>query len=545
MQILFFLEQDRHKPIVQVEVVPAEDLHTEGVALQSLLAAQHGLADPRPAHQGLVKGGHKAAGRLHQNGVAHGHHRGHALVQQLGGHRGRGVLLGLGRLAGVQKDQRNPPLADDGRHLGGVNRLVAALGQLVHVLRVFKAQPAQADALVEHAVPIEMHHVEGLAPLLGLLQGCLQGGEGGRGQDGQFGQVAQLPDGLGHGLGDHPVVNVACALVFRTGTDQQHPDRWLGDDAGEIALAGQAAAHQHRPGPTEEIASPVVEQFPRQPQQQSGCFPRLGLLLLGTALQQAGVHKDAETALHPLGQRFPRAQHFLDAPFLGHGLVEGLPPGGQRRFHFGRPFLIHLADGPKVILFQVPAQLFGLNGAQRGLEEEAVTLHVPLRAVGRAVDQLGLGCRPTRARFFDDVGVGQSEQQFGHRTGGHGLVGSGVGGQAFTQGGQQAGQGRFQSAWPLLDVHRQGDSFAGEEGAQGGRLYPRQQQGNDGELLDAPFPLHAAGVIHLVMDPLGVEAVLADHDQHGARLANRLLDFGRELVAAAQVAGVGPDRQAP
>jgi hypothetical protein len=152
-----------------------------------------------------------------------------------------------------------------------------------------------------------------------------------------------------------------------------------------------------------------------------------------------------------------------------------------------------------------------------------------------------------RARFFDDAGIGQFEQQFGQRAGGDGFLGSGVGGQPFAQGGQQVRYGLLQAAWPSVDAHRQGGGFAGEERAQSARRRPRQQEGDDGELrfISGPFPLRAAGTVNLVMHPLRVEAMLADHDQKGPRLADRPLDFRRELVAPAQIEGIDPYRQPP
>ena len=51
----------------------------------------------RALGQRLVKGLDEPPGRGHQHAVAHGHHRGHACLQQLRGNR-TGSILGLGGL---------------------------------------------------------------------------------------------------------------------------------------------------------------------------------------------------------------------------------------------------------------------------------------------------------------------------------------------------------------------------------------------------------------------------------------------------------------
>ena len=127
--------------------------------------------------------------------MAHGHHRGHALFEQLAGHAGRDVLLGLGRLAGFQEHHRDAVVADQPGQFVGGDHLSAAVFQLVGIPGVFEAEDAQSVLAAVHAVPVEVDHVVRLAGRVRGRRALPKRGEGRRGQDRQLDQVAQLLQG--------------------------------------------------------------------------------------------------------------------------------------------------------------------------------------------------------------------------------------------------------------------------------------------------------------------------------------------------------------
>jgi hypothetical protein len=108
-----------------------------------------------------------------------------------------------------------------------------------------------------------------------------------------------------------------------------------------------------------------------------------------------------------------------------------------------------------MVLFQVPAQLVGLDRPERGAEAEAAALHPPALPRGWLVDQAGARLRPARAALLDHDRLAQLQDQLFHRQGRDRLQGLQVLGQALAQGGQQGGQGGLQPARIQMDRHCQ------------------------------------------------------------------------------------------
>ena len=178
LRVVLFLVQHRHKPIVEAQFTGAEDAAAEGVLFELALAGEHGVAHPLALDEGAVKSLNETARGFHQQAVAHGHHRGHAHLEQGRGHT-LGGLASLGALAGIEADQRDAVVAQQRAELVAENGAMPALLQLAAVFWALEAEPAEAHARVIHAVAIEVHHV--IRPLLvaGALQFGPQGGQRG------------------------------------------------------------------------------------------------------------------------------------------------------------------------------------------------------------------------------------------------------------------------------------------------------------------------------------------------------------------------------
>ena len=78
--------------------------------MSAALACEHGVAHAFAPGERLVERLDEAARGLDQHAVAHGDHRGHADLQQLGRDR-LGRLLGLRGLAGFEEDERDAVIA--------------------------------------------------------------------------------------------------------------------------------------------------------------------------------------------------------------------------------------------------------------------------------------------------------------------------------------------------------------------------------------------------------------------------------------------------
>ena len=171
LRVVLFLVDDGHEPVLEPQLARAHDLAAFGVVVERALARQHRSSDARAVRQFAVERLHKATGRLDQHAVAHGDDGGDAFFEQARGDgRGR-VQLGHGGLAGFEEDQRDAVLPEQPRQPRRINELHRALLQLVGVLGVFKAQPAEAEPFVIDAVAVEVDDIERLVAVGGLLQG--------------------------------------------------------------------------------------------------------------------------------------------------------------------------------------------------------------------------------------------------------------------------------------------------------------------------------------------------------------------------------------
>ncbi len=175
-------------------------------------------------------------------------------------------------------------IAEQWAEFVGEDGLVAAPVELLVVLGVFEAQPAQAHATIVDAVAVEVDHMVGLAAATGAVQLFTQSAECGRPEDVQLHQPAQGLHGADQPQGAGPVIDVAAGLVFRPGRYQQDADGRI--DYGHIqnARARQAATDPCGLCSLEQEAVAIAEQLPRQAQQQRGRLASpsfLGLLRAG------------------------------------------------------------------------------------------------------------------------------------------------------------------------------------------------------------------------------------------------------------------------
>ena len=290
LRVFLFLVEDRHKPVLQVEVSRGHDLCAPGIFGEGALPLEHGGPDPFARGKGTVKGIDEPPCGLDQHAVAHGHDRCHPFIQQLAGNGSIDLLFGFGGLACLQKNERDAVFLQRPGQLVRGDRFRGPLDKLAPVFWVLEAERAQAVALIVDPVPIEVDHVVRLAFRVCLSEGFLQGGEGRRLQNGQLGEVPQIGHGLYQGPGAGPVVNVSDTLLLRPGTEQQNPD-W------ELVVCGRPRAVERHPPPhsdrmfaLEEPVFAVVDQLPRERHQEAGrCLGCRGLLFR-CALDELGIH---------------------------------------------------------------------------------------------------------------------------------------------------------------------------------------------------------------------------------------------------------------
>ena len=111
LRVVLFLEEHGHEPILEPQFPGAED-RGRGICPPSACAGLRAWHRPRGHRRAsaVVKRLDETARRLDQHAVAHGHHGGHADLQQLRGD-GLGGLFGLRRLAGFEEDERDAVIA--------------------------------------------------------------------------------------------------------------------------------------------------------------------------------------------------------------------------------------------------------------------------------------------------------------------------------------------------------------------------------------------------------------------------------------------------
>ena len=295
LRVILFLEQHGHEPVLEPQLAHPEDAAAEAVVLEPALAREHGVADTGAAGERVVEGLDEAARGLDQHAVAHRHHRGHARLQQLGGDR-LGRLLGLRGLAGLQEHERDAVMAQQRAELAGEDGEVPAPVELDDVLRVLEAEPPEADGAVIDAVAVEVDDVVGLAGAAGAVELLAQGGQCGRAEQAQANEAAQRLHRLDQRQGAGAVVDVAAGLVLGPRADEQDADGGGEHRHVEVPRVRQAPAHAGGLRALEQEAVAVVEQLPRQAEQQGGGLPSGLHLGLGGAVFERRIDVDGEAA---------------------------------------------------------------------------------------------------------------------------------------------------------------------------------------------------------------------------------------------------------
>ena len=252
---------------------------------------------------------------------------------------------------------------------------------------------------------------------------------------------------------------VALAVVFGPRTHKQDANR-QGRGPRWLWLAiRQPAADAHGAFSLEQPTVAVMKQFPGQRQQFSGGFAGGGLRFSGSPFGQVAVHLDGETVLGAIGGVLPGGERVVRHCGAQRGLEQVLPPLRQLLLDaFGAG--LEYAHRPKVILFQIPAQVVGFDGTERRGEREALALDTARGGVGRFIGERGRGGDAAFAFVRFDFRVGEGEDEFFERFGlglGGRLV---IGGQAFAEGGEDGGQRVRKAAGAELD--RDGKGFFAE-----------------------------------------------------------------------------------
>jgi hypothetical protein len=302
------------------------------------------LGHPLALEQGLVEGGHELGRGERIDAVAHGHHRGHPLLEEPGGDGRLHLLLEHGRLAGIEHHQRYLPRPDEGGELGSADPLLAprALLQEQEALlgrgRVAGAIPGQGPAgaaTAGHpAVAVEVQDVIGTARRHRRGEPVLQLRAGGRAQDLQLHPTAHRLEPLEQRAGDHLIARVLEARGPRD--DHEHP-QGLAGRGGHHGLGGP------REGPAE--AGEIQDQR-RRP------------LRILHELPGQGEKRRRARAHHQLRRRG------LPGPDVGiagraraeHRIEQGLAPGRELGLDRRPARLVHRIGGAEVVL-QIPAQV--------------------------------------------------------------------------------------------------------------------------------------------------------------------------------------------
>jgi hypothetical protein len=101
-------------------------------------------------------------------------------------------------------------------------------------------------------------------------------------------------------------------------------------------------------------------------------------------------------------------------------------------------------------------------------------------------------------------------------------------------------------------IHRRLDPAGGAAHGNVNRLMAEQffedaelgaveREHKDREIFPAALLLHRECVLQFLADPLGLQRIRADHNRHGRRVFNSLLDFRQKRIACAQLARINPD----
>ena len=426
-------------------------------------------------------------------------------------------------------------------HFGRGHQGVAAwAARLAGIVGMLKTQRAQAGVAVVHAVAVKVQHMKGPAFTFGLGQRRVQRWQAGRLQQRELNLAGQRLHRINQGAGAGAVVDVAAGLVLGSGADQQHPNRRGQHRHSHRVIAGQPAPHPHRPRALKQEVAPVVQQLPGQAQQQRGGLAHREHIGRLGAWQGCGVDFDREAQRRGAGGRHrPGFQHLSHGLNRQRGLVQQLAPIAKLALDAPGPVGQQRA-GPDGIVFEVPAQVVGLDHAQRGLDDKAGAVHLACARAGRQVHQPGAGTGAAAAvGMGDQAGVAECQQQFFNRLG-RGLGrGCRVGGQATPQ----RDKNRVQRVVQRIAAYRDMDRFFVEQRGQAAqRRGVQQQRHHRKQVGPAALGLHGQRVLQLFADPgRGVCARRHQH-QHAGRAVNRAADGGLQWVTAMKLTRVDGQR---
>ncbi|KFB74753.1 MAG: hypothetical protein AW06_004304 [Candidatus Accumulibacter cognatus] len=333
-RVVAVLVEDGDEPVLQAEFADAEDAAAHRVVLQFALAGEHRGTDALALAQGAVEGFDEAPRRFDEDAVAHGDHPADAGLEQGAGDRFVGAF-GLRALARFEEDERNAVFAQERAEFGRGDVGVPAPAARAYVFRVFEAERAEAGVPVVDAVAVEVQDVVRLAGALGAIEFVAQGGQRRRGQEMHFDLAGERFHRVDQRPGAGAEVDVGTRVVFRPRAGEQNANRGGEDGDRHRLFARQPAAHAHRLSTLEEVAAAVVQEFPRQAEQERCGFAGQQHLLFGCAGVAGAVDFDRETAREaPLAgtaqaaraaratERGPGLEHFGGRQHWQGGAVE-------------------------------------------------------------------------------------------------------------------------------------------------------------------------------------------------------------------------------
>ena len=296
LRVVLFLEEHGHEPIVELQFPRAEDAAPGFVVIELALAFEHGIAHARTAGERGVEGLDEAARGLDEDAVAHGHHGGHADLQQLRGD-GFGRLLGRGRLAGFEEDERDAVLAEQRAEFVGEHGEVAAVVELAGVLRILEAKAAEPGTAVKDAVAIEVDDVIGLGFAARAVEFLAQRRQRRRTQHMDVHEAAECLHRFDKRQRTGAMIDVTAGFVLRARGDEQDADGRV--DHGHLEIVAgvrQAPPDARGLGSLKQETRPIVKQFPREAKQDRGGFARRFDLRCGRTGFGCRIDMDGESA---------------------------------------------------------------------------------------------------------------------------------------------------------------------------------------------------------------------------------------------------------
>ncbi len=351
-------------------------------------------------------------------------------------------------------------------------------------------------------------------------------------------ESGQLLHGLDQRQRADAVIEVAARLVLRPRGDEQDADRRGDDGQVEHLRVRQPAADTRRLRALEKEAGAVVEQFPRQAEQERGAFARGLRVGFGGAGFESRVEVDGEAAARMTVDLRPRLHHVRRVGDGHRGVVQKAAPLHEVLLHLPRA-LPEIVTRPDGIFFEIPAQFPGFDGADGRDEPPRLrTGDLTLAGRGGLIDEPGPRRGAADAILLVEFEIGEFEDEFLQRLG----FGLGrrfrIGRQPLAHRDKDRIQRRLDPARSTSD--RDIERLAVEELLQHAELRFIERKRDDGVFLAPALFLHFQREPKLFSDPLRLQRIGTDDHGKGRRFVDRFPDVGIEQPARKQLPRIDP-----